>query len=121
MRLSTFLVCLAGIFALAMFVETSTAGDRVAAPPAAPAVAAAPEVEAGPVRQTIRERSVRVERRSVEPVCGPNGCETVTSRLVERRSVNAGQGSRGGLLSRLRSRRGSGGFFSRNRSLGCCR
>lgn len=121
MRLSTILICLAGVFALAMLVETTTAGDRVAVPPAAPAVAAAPEVEAGPVRQLVRERSVRVERRSVEPVCGPNGCETVVSRTVERRQV--GERAGGGLISRFRSRRGSGRFFSRSRtqSLGCCK
>lgn len=121
MRLSTIFICLAGVLALAMLVDTSLAGDRVPAAPAAPAVADAPVVETGPVRQMVRERSVRVERRSVEPVCGPNGCETVTSRIVERRSVNANEGGRGGLLSRLRSRRGSGGIFSRSRSLGCCR
>ena len=117
MRLSTILICLAGVFALAMLVDSTNAGDQV---PAAPAVAAAPEVEAGPVRQMVRERSVRVERRSVEPVCGPNGCETVTSRTVERRSVGERVG--GGLFSRLRSRRG-GGFFSRSRTVsrGSCR
>ena len=114
MRFSTVALLVSGLVLVSVVDSRQiTAGD------AQPVAVAAAPVAAPPALQRLRQRSVVVEVATAEPACGPNGCRIVTGRLVGSGPILEGRRSRGGLLSRMFSRRNVS--VSRTRSLGLSR